>query len=128
MVITLDGEGLTIEKVVSVARYNEKIALSPKAKKRIQKCRQMVERKIKEKEVMYGINTGIGELAEVVVPQKDVEEYQRYLIYSHAAGIGDPAPIEFVRGAMGGRINVLCRGKSGCRPEIPVTLAAMLNR
>ncbi|MCJ7707763.1 MAG: aromatic amino acid ammonia-lyase, partial [Anaerolineales bacterium] len=50
------------------------------------------------------------------------------LIYNHAAGIGEPAPIEFVRGAMAGRINVHAHGNSGCRPEITLTLVEMLNK
>jgi histidine ammonia-lyase len=50
------------------------------------------------------------------------------LIYNHAAGIGDPASIEAVRGAMASRINVHARGKSGCRPEITRTYVEMLNR
>jgi len=50
------------------------------------------------------------------------------LIYYHSAGIGDPAPIEYVRGAMVGRINVHAHGNSGCRPEITQTLVDMLNK
>jgi len=50
------------------------------------------------------------------------------LIYNHAAGIGDPAPIEYVRGAMASRINVLAIGNSGNRPVIAQTLVEMLNK
>jgi histidine ammonia-lyase len=57
-----------------------------------------------------------------------VKDFQRYLIYNHAAGIGEPAPIEYVRGAMASRINVHAHGNSGCRPEITATLVEMLNR
>ena len=41
---------------------------------------------------MYGVNTGIGELANVVLTPEQVEKYQRYLVYSHAAGYGSPCP------------------------------------
>jgi histidine ammonia-lyase len=54
--------------------------------------------------------------------------FQKYLIYNHSAGIGDPAPIEYVRGAMASRINVHAKGHSGVRPEITLTLVEMLNR
>ncbi len=50
------------------------------------------------------------------------------MVYNHAAGIGDPLPEEVVRGALTGRINVHAHGNSGCRPEITLTLAEMLNR
>jgi histidine ammonia-lyase len=63
-----------------------------------------------------------------VLSDEQVEQFQRYLIYNHAAGIGDPVPIEQVRGAMAGRITVHARGMSGCRPEITLTLVEMLNK
>ena len=82
----------------------------------------MLEDKLRAREIMYGTNTRIGELSEVVLNDEQVMQFQRYLIYNHAAGIGDPAPIEYVRGAMSGRINVHAHGNSGCRPEITLTL------
>jgi histidine ammonia-lyase len=77
---------------------------------------------------MYGTNTGIGEFSEKVLTEEQVKEFQKYLIYNHAAGIGDPAPIEHVRAAMTGRINVHAHGNSGCRPEITQTMVEMLNK
>jgi histidine ammonia-lyase len=77
---------------------------------------------------MYGINTGIGEFSEMVLNDQQVSEFQKYLIYNHSAGIGDPASQEFVRGAMTGRINVHAHGNSGCRPEITKTYIEMLNK
>ena len=128
MSIILDGSGLTIEKLVRIARHNEKVELAPEALERIKKCRAMLEKKIEAHEIMYGVNTGIGEFSEVVLNDDQVKEFQKYLIYNHAAGIGDPAPIEYVRGAMAGRINVHAHGNSGIRPEITLTLVEMLNK
>ncbi|MBN1163235.1 MAG: aromatic amino acid lyase [Candidatus Krumholzibacteriota bacterium] len=128
MTIILDGSDLTIEKVVQIARHGEKVKLSPQAIARIKACRAMLEKKIVAHEIMYGVNTGIGEFSEVVLDDEQIKNFQRYLIYNHAAGIGDPAPLEYVRGAMASRINVHAHGNSGCRPEIPLTLVEMLNR
>lgn len=128
MAITLDGEHLTVEKIVDIARHNEKVELPNDAIDRIKKCRAMLEEKIKAKEIMYGVNTGIGEFSEVILNDEQTKQFQRFLIYNHAAGIGDPAPIEYIRGAMTSRINVLAKGNSGCRPEIPLTLLEMLNK
>jgi len=128
MTVILNGFGLTIEKLVNVARYNEKVKLHPDALKRIKSCREMLEEKIIAREVMYGINTGIGEFSEVILNDEEVKDFQKYLVYNHAAGIGDPAPIEYVRGAMLGRINVHAHGQSACRPEITQTLVEMLNK
>jgi histidine ammonia-lyase len=128
MTVVINGSGLTIEKVVNITRYNEKVKLHPDALQRIKTCRAMLEKKIKAHEIMYGVNTGIGEFSEVALTEKQVKEFQKYLVYNHAAGIGDPAPIEYVRGAMLGRINVHAHGQSGCRPEITLTLVEMLNK
>src|SRR5512138_1275875 len=128
MTIVLDGSGLTIEKLVRIARGGEKVELAPAALERIKVCREMLEQKLQAREIMYGTNTGIGEFSEIVLTDEQVQQFQRYLIYNHAAGIGDPAPVEHVRAAMAGRINVHAHGNSGCRPEITLTLVEMLNR
>ncbi len=128
MPVVLDGTSLTIEDVVRVARHGEPVALAPAALERIARCRGMLQRKIDAHEIMYGVNTGIGECSEVVLTDEQVKQFQRYLIYNHAAGIGEPAPVEHVRAAMLSRVNVHARGYSGCRPEIPQAYLDMLNR
>lgn len=128
MSIRIDGRSLKIEDVVRVARHSEPIELAPDAVDRIRTCRGMLEKKIAAHEIMYGVNTGIGEFSEVVLTDEQVAQFQRYLIYNHAAGIGKPCPIDHVRAAMLSRINVHSRGHSGCRPEITQTYVAMLNK
>jgi len=128
LMITLTGKNLTIEDVIKVARYGEKVKLDEQAKERINRCRAMVEKKIEQREVMYGINTGIGEFSEIILSDEQIKEFQKYLIYNHAAGIGDPMPEEWVRAAMLGRANVLANGNSGCRLEIVETFVEMLNK
>ena len=128
MSIELGNTQLTTELLVKIARYGEKIELHPDAIDRIKTCRIMLEKKIQAGEIMYGVNTGIGEFSEVVLDDDQIQDFQKYLIYNHAAGIGDPAPIEYVRGAMAGRINVHSKGRSGCRLEITQTMVDMLNK
>ncbi|NVO02782.1 MAG: aromatic amino acid lyase, partial [Bacteroidetes bacterium] len=128
MTYIITGANLKIEDVVNVARNNEKVELHPDALARIVKCRAMVEKKVLAHEIMYGVNTGIGEFSEIVLNDDQVKDFQKYLIYNHAAGIGEPMKLEYVRAAMLGRINVHAHGNSGCRPEITQTLVAMLNK
>lgn len=128
MAIIVDGHKLTIERVVEIARENEKIELHPEAKQRIEKCRGLLERKIQKQEIMYGVNTGIGELSEVVLTQEQVAKYQKYIIYSHAAGYGKPLPVDIVRAAMLSRISCHCHGHSGIRLVVTETMKEMLNR
>lgn len=128
MNLIITGSGLTIENIVNVARNQQQVELHPDALQRIIRCRAMLEKKIEAHEIMYGVNTGIGEFSEVVLNDDQVKDFQKYLIYNHAAGIGDPMELEYVRGAMLGRINVHAHGNSGVRPEITLTLVEMLNR
>ena len=128
MTITIDGSNLTIEKLEAIARLNEPVSLAPEAKARINVCRELLEEKIAAGEIMYGVNTGIGEFSEIVLDDEQVKQFQRMLIYNHAAGIGEPCPPDHVRGAMAGRVNVHAHGNSGCRLEITETLVCLLNQ
>ncbi len=127
MAIILNGFDLTIEILVKIARFGEKVELSNKSLEAIKKCRVLLEDKIDKLEIMYGVNTGIGEFSEVVLTDEQIKEFQKFLVYNHAAGIGEPTKSEFVRGAMAGRINVHAHGNSGCRAEITQTLVDLLN-
>src|SRR5574342_505703 len=128
MPITLDGSSLTVEKLVAIARDREIVVLAPAALERIKVCRQMLEEKLAKKEVLYGTNTGIGEFSETMLNDEQVKEFQKYLIYNHPAGIGEPAPIEYVRAPLARRINVNAHRNPYCRPEITLTLVEMLNK
>jgi histidine ammonia-lyase len=128
MAIVVDGKTLRIEDVVKVARNGEKVELHPQAVERIKTCRAFLERKVAAKEMMYGVNTGIGELSEVALSDDQTKEFQKYLIFNHAAGIGDPMPVEHVRAAMLARINVHANGYSACRPDITQCYVEMLNK
>ncbi|MGB9894033.1 MAG: aromatic amino acid lyase, partial [Candidatus Saccharicenans sp.] len=127
MSIVVDGH-LTIDQVVKVARKNEVVEIHPEAKVRIQKCRALLEDKISKNEIMYGVNTGIGELANVVLTPEQVEKFQKYIIYSHAAGYGQPLPVEVVRAAMLSRVSCHCHGHSGLRLEVVEKLVELLNK
>ena len=127
MTVALDGESLTIDKLVDVARNKHQVEVSKRAWKRIESCRKMLEKKIKGHETMYGVTTGIGEFSEVTLTPEQIKEFQKLLVYSHAAGIGEPMEIEVVRGAMCGRINVHSKGYSGGRRKVTEYLAESLN-
>jgi len=128
MTVILDGSSLTIEKLKAIARDREPVEVAPACWEKMEKCRAMLQKKIDAREIMYGVNTGIGEFSEVVLTPEQVEKYQRFLVYSHAAGIGKPLPEEVVRGAIAGRINVHCHGHSGQRPLVTRMFVEFLNR
>jgi len=125
--IMVDGENLSIEDVVKVARQFEKVKLSSRARKKMEESRKAVERIVKEGRLAYGIKTGLGQLANVSIPASQVGELQINLVRSHAAGVGDPLKEEVVRALMLVRANGLAKGYSGVRPILVETLLDMLN-
>ena len=127
MAVIANGNSMTCEHVERVARHGETLTIADDALAAVQRCREMLERRINDGTRMYGINTGIGELAEVTVPPEGLKDFQRFLIYSHAAGQGDPAPAEVSRSAWTNRVNVLSKGHSGLRQVMLQRMAEILN-
>ena len=127
MIVAVDGESLTIDDVVQVARFGKKVELAASAIELIKKSRDVVENAIKEDRTVYGVNTGFGELASVSIGTEDLAKLQVNLIRSHSVGVGEPFPVDVVRGMMLLRANALTKGYSGVRLEVIVTLIEMLN-
>jgi histidine ammonia-lyase len=125
---SLDGQSLTIEQVVAVARHHAAISLTEEAVKQVETSREMVEKMLRDQKVVYGITTGFGKFADVVISGEDVSRLQENLIMSHACGMGKPYPAEVVRAMMVLRINALAKGYSGIRLETLQLLIEMCNR
>ena len=124
----LDGEQLTIQQVHEIANEAARATMSPTAKQKIVRARKLVERWTNNDEVVYGITTGFGEFANIRIQAEDIEQLQENLIFSHAAGTGDPLPDEVVRAMMVLRVNALAKGFSGIRLSTVELLIAMLDR
>jgi histidine ammonia-lyase len=127
--LLIDGEHLTLDDVLAVARHGRPAALSSAAREAVQRCRDWVDEVVEAgDQVVYGLNTGFGSLASVIVPAEQSERLMHNLIVSHACGVGDPLSEEVVRATMLIRANTLARGYSGIRLETLETLLEMLNR
>lgn len=126
--VSLDGETLTIEDVVAVARHNVKVEIAKKVKDKVQKCRRFLDGLVRKKHVVYGVTTGFGALGNIAISLKDMKRLQLNLIRSHSAGVGKPIEKEVVRAMMLLRANTLAKGLSGVRLEILETLVKMLNK
>jgi histidine ammonia-lyase len=126
-VVKLDGRSLTIEDVVRVARYNAKVELDEGALEAVEKASALVAEWASGNDVIYGINTGFGDLATVPISRKDRRQLQENLLKSHACGIGEPFDEETVRAIMLLRINTLIRGYSGIRVSTLQRLTDYLN-
>ena len=86
--ISIDGEHLTIEEIVAVARHGAKVTLSNVAREAIDKSHTWVEDIIASGAPVYGINTGFGVFAEKRIPPEESAKLSRNLILSHAVATG----------------------------------------
>ena len=126
--VLLDGDTLTLDEVVLIARGGARAQLSPAARDRVRRARALVEARLEDGRAHYGINTGFGTLAEVRIAREDLGRLQRNLVLSHAAGVGAPLPAAEARALMLLRANVLAKGVSGIREETLDLLLALLDR
>jgi len=126
--VNIDGSNLTIEDVVNVSRFYETVKISEEQLSKVMKNRKKLEDLIDSGIIMYGVNTGFGDLLNVKIERKSAVELQRNLIRSHSSGTGDPFQDEIVRAAMLIRANALTKGYSGVRKEIIEFLIDMLNK
>jgi len=126
--ILIDGDTLTLEQILQVARNEVTVELAPEAATRVRAARALVDRVAAGDTPSYGINTGFGTLAEVRIDKKDLRDLQRNLILSHACGVGTPLPLPEARALLLLRCNVLAKGYSGIRSETLTLALEMLNR
>ncbi len=127
--LILNGNTLTIEQLTAVAFQPDiKILLSDEAREQVRRARRTVESWVEKREIVYGVTTGFGEFANVVIPPEDLDLLQENLIISHSAGAGEFLLSEIVRAMMTLRVNALAKGHSGIREETLDTLLAMLNK
>ena len=124
----VDGEHLSIEDVVNVARYGERVEIAEGVKEKVEKARKAIEKILAEDKPIYGVNTGFGELANVKISNDKIKELQKNLIRSHACGAGEPLEEEIVRAMILLRLNSLAKGYSGVRYEVLERLAEALNK
>jgi len=128
MEIILDGNSLTIEKLVEASRNGARVSVSADAKAKMQCSRDYIETAVKEGTAIYGVTTGIGEFARIKISPEQSAELQRRIIYSHSAGTGDPQPEDVVRAGMVIRANTLSKGYSGVRLCLVDTVLDMINK
>jgi histidine ammonia-lyase len=122
------AEPLTLDRLEAVARGAAPRRLDGRARERIRAARAVVEDAVARGEAVYGVTTGIGELASVRIAPADAERLQLNLLRSHAVGAGEPLPEEVVRAMMLLLAASLGRGHSGVRTELVEHLLTLLDR
>ena len=118
---------LTLAQLRAVWKAPVQITLDPSAAADIEASVACVERIIADGRTAYGINTGFGLLASTRIAPHDLENLQRSLVLSHAAGVGEALDDALVRLIMVLKINSLARGFSGIRRKVIDALIALVN-
>jgi histidine ammonia-lyase len=125
--LSIDCHPLSVEDVIRVARHGQEVRLGANAVAAMSRSRAVVDRVVEQRRVVYGITTGFGRFADVIIPADSVERLQRNLILSHSVGVGAPLATDVVRAMMVLRVGSLARGYSGIRPATVQLLVDMLN-
>ncbi len=124
----IDGRPLSLFEIDRVANGREPVAIAAGAHEAIHASRRVVEEIVRRNDVIYGVSTGFGKLADVHIPPDQVQQLQLNLVRSHSCGVGRPLSDAEVRAMMLLRANVLTLGFSGIRLEVIQLLVEMLNR
>ena len=148
MKVVLDGDSLTIEQLVKIARNSSvRVERDPATTERVRKSEELIARIVENYRNAwrtgsavpseYGVTTGFGEFKDKPIAPDDLEQLQRNLLLSHCVGVGENSdpddlsnyfPAEVVRAALATRLNAFLKGYSGVRRKLVDIVQAMLNR
>jgi histidine ammonia-lyase len=124
----IDGNSLTLAELREVVRECRTVLLAPDAREAVERARGVVEDLLAREGVAYGVNTGVGKLADVRIAPEQIRELQVNLVRSHVVGVGEPLSEAETRALMLLRANSLAKGFSGVRPAVIDMLCDLLNR
>lgn len=125
--IIINGNDLTLEQVVGVARFGSRVALSAGAADNMRSSREKIDKMLSSGRPIYGVNTGFGDLLNVSIKEDQILDLQKNLIRSHSSGFGKQVEEETVRAMILVRANALTKGYSGVRVELVQSLIELLN-
>src|SRR5438445_1594775 len=147
--ILLDGNSLTRDQLVAIARHGLKVELEASQLTKVQRTADFLAQQVQRGEPIYGVTTGFGSNADKLLgahrardelPGADLqklgqerhdgtllEELQYNLVVTHAVCVGKPLAREVVRAMLAIRVNTLMRGHSGIRASTLQSLAELLN-
>ncbi len=124
----LDGQSITLEDIEDIALRGARVTIAPAARERVAAARAAVDRHYALGSIIYGVTTGFGRMANVVIGRDDTATLQLNLVRSHSSGTGTPLPEAQVRAAGVLRASSLAAGHSGIRLATLDLLCELLNR
>ena len=125
--IRVGSRKLTQEDFYDVLFEGEKIELDAKSLEKVRTNFEFLKEFVKGK-VIYGINTGLGPMAQYKINNNRELELQYNLIRSHCSGCGEPLGDIYVKATMLARLNTLMQARSGIHPEVVLLIRELINR
>ena len=119
--VTLTGDDLSIEDVVSIARRGARVEVSREALERVRRARDVVDRVLERGDLVYGMNTGVGSLSRHRIPFEGLEQFSVRLVTRHTTHQGAELATEVVRA------NGMAKGGVGVRAELIQAFLDALN-
>ena len=118
MTIYLNPGQASLLELETIYRHGEDFQITPESFNLVKLGAQRLSNGIKNKDAIYGVNTGFGKLASVRIDDSKLIDLQRNLVRSHCAGVGEPLPNDIVRLIIALKCLSLGRGASGVRPAV----------
>jgi len=125
--LLLGRDLLTLAGLRRIALEGPPLGLAPEAQAAVEASARTVRRIAASGKPAYGINTGFGRLSQTRIPDDELEELQKNIVLSHAAGVGEPLSDEVVRLVLALKAASLARGASGVRVATVEALLRLYN-
>ena len=113
------GSGLlTYDLIEKILRDRTELTLSDEARKKIQHCRDFLDKKTDGNTVpIYGVTTGFGSLCNKHISREELTTLQENLVKSHSCSVGVPVDKTVVRLMLLLKAQALSMGFSGVQVE-----------
>lgn len=125
--ITVGNQRLLVTDFEKLLFSDDTINLNSDAVQKVDDNFSFLQAYAKDK-IIYGINTGLGPMAQYKISEADQHKLQYNLIRSHSAGSGKPFDEECSRATMLARLNSLMQGTSGIDRSVVNLLRDLLNK
>jgi phenylalanine ammonia-lyase len=128
-IVTVSGEGLSIDDVVRVARGRAKVAVSQDAgvRRRVEEANAFILAAVADNQPIYGVTSGFGSLAYKAISKDEAVQLQNNIPWFHKVGTGARLPNEDVRASILVRMNSHLKGASGIRMSLIERMGVFLN-
>ncbi|EKD69933.1 MAG: hypothetical protein ACD_46C00695G0008 [uncultured bacterium] len=127
MKFILNPGELKLKDIRTLLDENTVLELDKTCHEKIHASEKIISNVIQQGKIVYGINTGFGALASTIIPSANLEDLQRRIVLSHAAGTGELFADNIVRLILALKINSLARGFSGVKMQTIDTLIRLFN-